>query len=73
MTIPKLNLRDLFWLVVVVAMSLGWWTHISTQRLQISRLRSDLLDTTNKLNQSELSQANLEHFLRNGTRSVRIP
>jgi hypothetical protein len=25
MKLPKLNLRDLFWLVVVVAMALGWW------------------------------------------------
>ncbi len=25
MTLPKLNLRDLFWLVLVVAMGLGWW------------------------------------------------
>jgi len=24
MTLPKLNLRDLFWLVLVVAMGLGW-------------------------------------------------
>jgi hypothetical protein len=22
---PKLTLRDLFWLVLVVAMGLGWW------------------------------------------------
>jgi hypothetical protein len=25
MTLPKLNLRDLFWIVVVVAMGVGWW------------------------------------------------
>jgi hypothetical protein len=25
MNLPNLNLRDLFWLVVVVAMGLGWW------------------------------------------------
>jgi hypothetical protein len=25
MALPKLNLRDLFWLVVVLAMGLGWW------------------------------------------------
>jgi hypothetical protein len=25
MKLPKLNLRDLFWLVGVVAMGLGWW------------------------------------------------
>jgi hypothetical protein len=25
MALPKLNLRDLFWLAVVVAMGLGWW------------------------------------------------
>jgi hypothetical protein len=25
MTLPTLNLRDLFWLVVLVAMGLGWW------------------------------------------------
>jgi hypothetical protein len=26
MTLPQLNLRDLFWLVVVVAMGVGGWT-----------------------------------------------
>jgi hypothetical protein len=25
MTLPKLNLRDLFWLVAVVAMGVCWW------------------------------------------------
>jgi hypothetical protein len=25
MTLPKLNLRDLFWLVVVVALACAWW------------------------------------------------
>ena len=25
MTLPKLHLRDLFWLVLVIALSLGWW------------------------------------------------
>ena len=33
MTLPKLNLRDLFWLVVVVAMGLGWYAqHRQTMR-----------------------------------------
>lgn len=27
MALPKLNLRDLFWLMVVVAMGLGWYAH----------------------------------------------
>ena len=25
MTLPQLHLRDLFWLVLVVAMGCGWW------------------------------------------------
>lgn len=25
MKLPQLNLRDLFWLVVVVALALAWW------------------------------------------------
>ena len=28
MHLPKLNLRDLFWLVVVVAMGIGWWAQV---------------------------------------------
>ncbi len=34
MTFPKLNLRDLFWLVVVVAMGCGWWVDRSAQQRQ---------------------------------------
>jgi hypothetical protein len=37
MTLPKLNLRDLFWLVVVVALGLGWWR--ANAFLQVERTR----------------------------------
>lgn len=40
MTIPKINLRDLFWLVVAVALGLGWWLdhQAAAQQLADSRL-----------------------------------
>lgn len=41
MTLPKLNLRDLFWLVVVVAMGWGWWLHY--RELQEAHVRAEHL------------------------------
>jgi hypothetical protein len=43
MPLPKLNLRDLFWLVVVVALGLGWWRehHSATSRNQAAMAHSD--------------------------------
>jgi hypothetical protein len=32
MAIPKINLRDLFWLIVVVALALGWWIDLDRIR-----------------------------------------
>jgi hypothetical protein len=40
MALPKLNLRDLFWLVVVVAMGLGWW--LEHDRFQEAKDKLDL-------------------------------
>jgi hypothetical protein len=42
MTLPKLNLRDLFWLVVVVAMGLGWYWHGINLWLENAFLRQEL-------------------------------
>jgi hypothetical protein len=36
MTLPKLNLRELFWLVIVVAMGLGWWKTGESLRVEHS-------------------------------------
>jgi hypothetical protein len=39
MKLPKLSLRDLFWLVLVCALALGWW--LDRERLIDSNLRSN--------------------------------
>lgn len=42
MALPKLNLRDLFWLVVVVALSIGWWAdRVKLLRQIATRERSE--------------------------------
>jgi hypothetical protein len=42
MKLPQLSLRDLFWLVALVAMSCGWWVnHHSFEELQ--RLREEAI------------------------------
>ena len=38
MKLPQLSLRDLFWLVALVAMGCGWWVEWNKSR----QLRSDL-------------------------------
>jgi hypothetical protein len=41
MTLPKLNLRDLFWLVVVVAMGVGWWIDSSRKSSRCKQLQDE--------------------------------
>jgi len=39
--LPRLYLRDLFWLILVIAMGFGWWAHverIKTDRMYQARL-----------------------------------
>ena len=31
MKLPQLSLRDLFWLVLVVALAVGWWVSLQAQ------------------------------------------
>jgi hypothetical protein len=40
MKLPQLTLRDLFWLVLVIALSLGWW--LQSRRHQELRERAEL-------------------------------
>jgi hypothetical protein len=42
MNLPKLNLRDLFWLIVVVAMGLGWWMERRTTVAASMELRQQI-------------------------------
>jgi hypothetical protein len=44
MTLPKLNLRDLFWLVVVVAMGMGWWTERSNLKANLATASTDIVE-----------------------------
>lgn len=39
---PRLHLRDLFWLVLVVALGLGWWLEHQRQITQLAELRLKL-------------------------------
>jgi hypothetical protein len=41
MPLPKLNLRDLFWIVVVVAMGLGWWADSRQKNSRYKKLESE--------------------------------
>jgi hypothetical protein len=41
MKLPKFNLRDLIWLVVVVAMGVGWWIDRTRQQQRIDALEAD--------------------------------
>jgi hypothetical protein len=42
MTLPKFNLRDLFWIVVVVAMGGGWWREHSGRMAEREAARRPL-------------------------------
>lgn len=41
MALPKLNLRDLFWLVVVVALGLGWTADAAKRSNQLIQAQWD--------------------------------
>ena len=36
MKLPNINLRDLFWLALVIAMGLGWWRDSSSKASQLA-------------------------------------
>lgn len=38
MKLPRFNLRDLFWLVLVMAMGCGWWVDRSIQTRAVGTL-----------------------------------
>jgi len=44
MKVPRFHLRDLFWLVLVCALAVGWWVDRSSLAATISRLM-DLYQT----------------------------
>ena len=60
MALPKLNLRDLFWLLLVAALSLGWWLDSAgaiSLRLRVQQLlaqKQQLDERENHLIQSIL-------------------
>jgi hypothetical protein len=40
MSFSKLNLRDLFWLVLIVALAVGWWLDRRSQEQRLSLLEN---------------------------------
>jgi hypothetical protein len=42
MNLPKLNLRDLFWILVVVAMGVCWWLDHRATQLRFAACDSEL-------------------------------
>lgn len=73
--LPQLTLRDLFWLVALVAMGCGWWVDSSTRRDEAKELeeaireagyrfdeRDGSLHERSGLNSSALHQANELRF-----------
>jgi hypothetical protein len=41
MKLPQLILRDLFWLVLVCALAVGWWVEHSSLRAQLKGVQSE--------------------------------
>ena len=60
MALPKLNLRDLFWIVLVVGLVLGWWAQYQhTRRLAttVTDLKADnesLMDLIAKIEAEQM-------------------
>jgi hypothetical protein len=54
MTLPKLNLRELFWLVIVVALTAAWWAE------KTGRARDAELVIQRQL-QAEIDEQKAEH------------
>jgi hypothetical protein len=57
MKLPRLNLRDLFWLLLVVACLCGWWA----DRNAMFRKQADLSDRLARL-VAEVNRLQLEVF-----------
>jgi hypothetical protein len=43
MKLPQLHLRDLFWLVLVISLGLGWWVHVRRLQSDAVRVQRDLI------------------------------
>lgn len=41
MKLPQLSLRDLFWLIALVAMGCGWWVDRSALRAEFKRFQQE--------------------------------
>ena len=61
MALPKLNLRDLFWLIVIVAMGVAWLLDRQLLQSQIDELNEPSL--ANALREAQREMA--EHPVRN--------
>jgi hypothetical protein len=69
MKLPQLSLRDLFWLVLIVALGLGWWQDHSQQHFQnfVWQARCEHLEVLlNKTRFAEEKQAEAARLFRNG-------
>jgi hypothetical protein len=54
MKLPKLHLRDLFWLVLVCALAVGWWVEhrARSQEAHASRGKQELQLVVDRLSQA---------------------
>lgn len=57
---PKINLRDLFWLTLVVALAAGWWVDHSRAAAQYEQLKAFL----------EISKYGTRHMQREQQRKI---
>src|SRR6188472_2257437 len=55
-TMFKMSLRDLFWLVLVCALAVGWWAHQRTTTSELQNLRQELTDSQGDVRNLRMEQ-----------------
>jgi hypothetical protein len=55
MKLPQLTLRDLFWLVALVAMGCGWWVESTGLRRQLRDANEKLEEASKRMMRATIS------------------
>lgn len=63
MKLPQLSLRDLFWLVLVSALAVGWWVRDSRISKQLNAAEAELEATRAELAAAQSANGNLREYV----------
>lgn len=61
----RFTIRDLFWLIVVVALAVGWWSQQSRLQKEHERLRTQMVELQEKANDLDQRRESVKNLMEN--------